>query len=59
MFACALACLTACSRMLLSLSHVGWTALGVGWYWTVRLARPHVVARAGRWGDLKPALEQA
>jgi amino acid transporter len=38
---------------------LGWTALGVGWYWTIRLARPHVVARAGRWGDLEPALEQA
>jgi amino acid transporter len=28
-----------------------WTAIGVGWYWAVRLRLPEVIARAGRWGD--------
>ena len=30
---------------------LGWTALGAGWYWAIRVARPHVVALAGRWGE--------
>jgi amino acid transporter len=37
---------------------LGWTALGVGWYWAIRVARPHVVALAGRWGEQAPAPEQ-
>jgi hypothetical protein len=28
-----------------------WTAVGVVWYWAVRLRLPHVIAMAGRWGD--------
>jgi len=36
---------------------LGWTALGVAWYWVMRLSRPHVVAEAGRWGDQVPVPE--
>jgi amino acid transporter len=36
---------------------LGWTALGVGWYWVLRVARPHVVAAAGRWGDQAPVAQ--
>jgi hypothetical protein len=28
-----------------------WTAIGVVWYWAVRLRLPAVIARAGRWGE--------
>jgi amino acid transporter len=37
---------------------LGWTALGVGWYWAIRVARPHVVALAGHWGEPAPVPEQ-
>jgi amino acid transporter len=30
---------------------LAWTAIGVVWYWLVRLRRPDIVARAGQWGD--------
>jgi amino acid transporter len=36
---------------------LGWTVLGVSWYWAIRVARPHVVALAGRWGDQAPVPE--
>ena len=30
---------------------LGWTALGLAWYWAVRLRKPVVVASAGAWGE--------
>ncbi len=30
---------------------LGWTALGLAWYWAVRLRKPSVVASAGAWGE--------
>jgi amino acid transporter len=36
---------------------LGWTAIGLGWYWVVRVSRPEVAARAGRWGEQVPSPE--
>jgi amino acid transporter len=30
---------------------LAWTAVGIAWYWAIRIRRPHVVAQAGQWGD--------
>jgi amino acid transporter len=30
---------------------LGWTALGLIWYWGVRMRKPEVVANAGAWGE--------
>jgi amino acid transporter len=36
---------------------LGWTAIGLGWYWVVRVSRPEVAAQAGRWGEQVPSPE--
>jgi amino acid transporter len=30
---------------------LGWTALGIAWYWAIRMRRPEVVANAAAWGE--------
>jgi hypothetical protein len=30
---------------------LGWTAIGLIWYWVVKLRKPEVVANAGTWGE--------
>jgi hypothetical protein len=30
---------------------IGWTAIGLGWYFFVRLRKPQVVANAAAWGE--------
>ena len=30
---------------------LGWTALGLVWYFTVKIRKPEVVQAAGTWGD--------
>ena len=30
---------------------LGWTALGLGWYLTVKMRKPQIVANAGAWGE--------
>jgi len=30
---------------------LGWTALGLAWYFITRFRRPEVIARAGSWGE--------
>jgi amino acid transporter len=38
---------------------LGWTAIGVAWYWVVRARRPDVVANAAAWGEHKAAHAEA
>jgi amino acid transporter len=43
---------------------LAWTAIGAAWYWQIRRTRPHVIASAGRWGELatepvRPVTSQA
>ena len=30
---------------------LGWTAIGLIWYWVVKLRNPQVVANASAWGE--------
>ena len=36
---------------------LAWTALGIVWYWIIRLRRPAIVAQAGQWGDDETPLD--
>jgi amino acid transporter len=38
---------------------IGWTALGLIWYWGVKMRNPQVVANAGAWGEHGASAKEA